>query len=315
MRASSPSLLLVLALLGATAVAFVVAERLKLEPSPIRDTHVTKVFSPVCNCGTDGARIAFRLRRGETMEVAILDAGGRSVRTLVDRKFPRGPVELRWDGRDDAGRLVSPGRYRPRIRLQRDHRTIVMPNLIRVDTTRPGIALASVRPTVFSPDGDRRADRISVRYRVSEPAHALLFVDGRRRVRGRFQALNGELRWFGIVGGRPLPPGTYRLELRARDLAGNLSLLRPAGDVRIRYVEIERPVLGARAGRTFAVPVSTDAVTLKWSLRRWGGTRSFFGSGPVPLVARAPLTPGRYTLVVAAHGHRDSALVLVRKGR
>ncbi len=58
-----------------------------------------------------------------------------------------------------------------------------------------------------------------------------------------------------------------------------------------------------------------DAVTLKWSLRRWGGTRSFFGSGPVPLVARAPLTPGRYTLVVAAHGHRDSALVLVRKGR
>ena len=75
-----PQLLVVLALLGATAAAFAVTERLKLERSPVTGTRVDHVFSPVCECARDVAVISFRLRRPETVTVDILDKDGRSVR-------------------------------------------------------------------------------------------------------------------------------------------------------------------------------------------------------------------------------------------
>src|SRR5439155_23276840 len=78
-------ILLVLALLSATATAFVVTEGLKLTPSPIRSTEVdNKTFSPVCRCPTSVARIRFRLRKADRMTLAIVDGEGRVVRTLVD---------------------------------------------------------------------------------------------------------------------------------------------------------------------------------------------------------------------------------------
>jgi hypothetical protein len=58
-RLFSTALLFVL--LGATAVAFVVTEGLKLEPSPITKVFVTKIFSPTCECSSDSAVIAFHL--------------------------------------------------------------------------------------------------------------------------------------------------------------------------------------------------------------------------------------------------------------
>ena len=44
------TLLVVLGLLAGSALAFGVAERLKLEKSPVAGTEVDKVFSPVCRC-------------------------------------------------------------------------------------------------------------------------------------------------------------------------------------------------------------------------------------------------------------------------
>jgi hypothetical protein len=41
------------ALLLATTIAFVETERLKLVPSPILDTVVSKAFAPQCKCSTD----------------------------------------------------------------------------------------------------------------------------------------------------------------------------------------------------------------------------------------------------------------------
>ena len=53
---------LLFVLLGATAAAFVITERLKLQPSPITHVFVTKVFSPTFECDTDLAVVGFRLR-------------------------------------------------------------------------------------------------------------------------------------------------------------------------------------------------------------------------------------------------------------
>ena len=142
-----PQLLIVLALLGATAAAFAVTERLKLERSPITGTRVDRVFSPVCECARDVAVISFVLRRRETVTLDILDRDGRSIRTIVrNRREPAGRVSYTWDGRDNADRVVPEGVYRPRVQLERNGRTIVLPNPIRVDTTAPLITTRARLP-------------------------------------------------------------------------------------------------------------------------------------------------------------------------
>jgi len=215
-----PQLLIVLALLGATAAAFAVTERLKLERSPVTGTRVDRVFSPVCECARDVAVISVVLRRRETVTVDVLDAKGDSVRTLVRRRRePAGRVSYTWDGRDNAERVVAEGSYRPRIQLERNGRTIVLPNPIRVDTTAPRIRIVRVVPRVFSPDGDGRRDRVTATYSIDEKARAMMLVDGQRRVLSRFRAVEGKLVWFGRVDGDPVRPGIYEIRLRAVDRA------------------------------------------------------------------------------------------------
>jgi FlgD Ig-like domain len=116
--AKLPQTLIVLALLGATAAAFAVTERLKLERSPITGTRVDRLFSPVCECAPNAATISFVLRQRSEVTVDVLDSAGEVVRTLVrDRDEPRGRVTYTWDGRDEAGRIVPEARYRPRVRI------------------------------------------------------------------------------------------------------------------------------------------------------------------------------------------------------
>jgi len=230
-----PQTLIVLALLGATAAAFAVTERLKLERSPITGTKVDRVFSPVCECARDVAVVSFVLRRAGKVTVDMLDGDGGRVRRLVqEREEQRGRVSYTWDGRDDSERIVEEGVYRPRVELEEHGRTIVLPNPIRVDTTAPLIRFLRARPQVFSPDGDGRRDRLTARYETNEASRAMMLVDGRRRVLSKFRSTEGQLVWFGRVNGRPVPPGTYEIRLRAFDRAGNRSSSRRVVPIVVR---------------------------------------------------------------------------------
>ncbi|HET9437201.1 MAG TPA: FlgD immunoglobulin-like domain containing protein [Gaiellaceae bacterium] len=302
-----PQLLLVLVLLGATAAAFAVTERLKLERSPVTGTRVDRVFSPVCECARDVAVISFVLRRRETVTLDILDKDRRSIRTIVrEKREPSGRVSFTWDGRDNLERVVAEGVYRPRVQLERNGRTIVLPNPIRVDTTAPVIRLVRVHPRVFSPDSDGERDRVTTGYRIDERARAIMLVDGRQRVQSKFRRLEGRLVWFGRVNGRVVRPGTYELRLRAVDRAGNRSVRTRAVPVRVRFVELSRERIEVGAGRRFSVRVDTDARSYRWLFagRRGAGRREV-------LVLRAPEEPGSYTLYVSVGGHAASADVEV----
>jgi hypothetical protein len=302
-----PQTLIVLALLGATAAAFAVTERLKLERSPITGTRVDRVFSPVCECARDVAVISFVLRRRGSVTVEVLDSGGDRVRTLVrDREEERGRVSYTWDGRDDLERIVADGVYRPRALLEEHGRTIVLPNPIRVDTKSPRIRLLRVFPRVFSPDGDGRRDRVVARYEIDEAARAMMLVDGRRRVLSKFRETAGQLVWFGRVNGRTVRPGTYEIRLRAFDRAGNRDSSRRAVPVVVRFVELRRDRIEAVAGRRFSVGVSTDAVSYRWIFAGDRGTGRRRN-----LVLRAPETPGEYRVIVTVPGRADSADVVV----
>ena len=300
-----PQLLIVLALLGATAAAFAVTERLKLERSPITGTQVDRVFSPVCDCARDEAVISFVLRRRETLTLDMLNRDGRSVRTIVrDQREPAGRVSYTWDGRDNLDRVVPEGVYRPRVQLERNGRTIALPNPIRVDATAPRITLVRVFPRVFSPDGDGSADRVTATYSIDERAHATMLVDGRQRVRSKFRQLEGKLVWFGRVNERTVRPGTYEIRLRAIDRAGNRSTRTRAVPVRVRFVELSKNRIETAAGKRFSVRVLTDAPSYRWLFagRRGGARRK-------ALVLRAPDEPGSYTLYVAVGGHAARAEV------
>jgi hypothetical protein len=230
---------LVAALLVATGLSFLFVESLKLEPSPIRGTRVTKVFSPVCRCETSKARISFRVGKPDAATVSIVDAAGRDVRdlTFVQPVTTR-PVAFLWNGRDNDGALVRDGFYRPRVRLDLLEKTFVLPNPILVDTRPPRVTVVSVQPRVISPDGDRRSDRVDVAFRVDQRAQASLLVDGVQRVLGRPGRVAGQLRWYGTVDGRPVAAGSFGLAVSAVDVAGNRSRPVQAGSVRIRYVEL-----------------------------------------------------------------------------
>src|SRR5438876_1240467 len=153
---------LALILLTATATAFAVTQRLTLEPSPISQTRVAKIFSPVCECDSQAANIQFSLRRADHLRIAIR-LGTREV-TIADGEFPRGLVRARWNGRDAAGAVVADGIYYPVVHMRRAQRTIDLPNPIRLDTQPPSIKGARLRSN---------GPTLTVLYTVSEPAHAI----------------------------------------------------------------------------------------------------------------------------------------------
>lgn len=298
--------LLVLALLGCTAAAFAVTEGLKLERSPIADTVVDKWIAPD-SLSYSSASIGFVLRKSDRLTVEIVDANGDVVRTLArSRAARRGAQQFTWNGRDDANHVVPDGTYRPRVHLAHEHRTIQLPNRIRMDATPPLIRLVSVAPQRFSPDGDSRSERIQIRYRTSELARAILYVDGDRRTTKRRYLRAGRLEWGGSAA-RALKPGPHRVRLRAYDLATNLGPPSRAVTIFVRYVELRPHALGVKSGKRFGFRVLTDAKRYSVHL---GGLHAL-RSGPI-LVLRAPAAPGRYVLRVAANGHQARAVVVVR---
>jgi len=301
----------IVGLLIATAAAFAITERLKLTKSPITGTHVSNTFSPTCSCARGKANISVKLRHGDTVTVTIEDARRRPVRTLVvAERVPRGRTVFHWDGATDAGVRAPDAVYLVQIHLDARHRTILLPNRILLDTVPPEVEAATPNRTQFSPDGDRQADAATVRYALSEPAHALVFLDGTRIVRSRFQKQRDAFTWNGRVNGHLLPPGTYTLTIGAVDDAGNTTPIARQAHVRIdlRYIALaSRRLTGVASGRPFELGVSTDARRYGWRL----GTRHGFAHGPV-LRLVAPRRPGTYRLTVTEHGHSDHGVVIVR---
>jgi hypothetical protein len=297
---------LVAALLIATATAFAVTERLKLEDSPVLRTTIRHLVSPVCTAcpaKSRNATISFRLRREESIRLDVADSNGKVIRRGIGSGvFGQSFHTFAWDGRNGAGHVVPDGVYKAELTLLDEKRTFEFPDEIRVDATPPTIEDVKPRHVVFSPDGDGRSDWVDLRYRFSEPAYAILYVDGKRVTRSHGHKPTSAIQWYG----RGFKPGEHRLALAAQDLAGNVASTR-AFTVRIRYIELPKHRYVVR-GRTLRVRVSTDVKQVQWRLAGRGGTvrRHVF---KVPVPSRA----GRYRLTVTANGRIARATVIVRR--
>lgn len=308
------SIATVLGLLLASALAFAITERAKTALSPIAGTQVTpKFFSPKAAFPQFRyVEVKFRLRTRERLSIWIEDNHGNNVRTLLSSRSERrgAHIDVQWDGFADDGIIQPDGWYRPVVKLENSHRTIVLPNPFRIDTVPPRIVVPKPVHTVISPDGDGHADVFRVHYRVDEPAHGLLFVRvGATQKQVEFtrtQKLTGELQWNGKVKLQPLPKGAYLLSAAAQDSAGNRSKPFPFGIATIRFVSLGRNRVVVRPGARFAIRVSADAPTVQWKLHGRTGT-----ARPGTLHIRAPKTRGVFFLYVFVGNHAARAAVVV----
>jgi len=296
----------ILGLLVATAAAFVVTEHLKLIKSPIYGTEVTKAFSPVCHCATAKATIGVKLRHTDRLTVTIVDSSRHTVATLVsNRREQKGRHVFTWNGHTDAGTVVSAGHYQPQIKLADARRTILLPNVIQVVTAIPKVLSVSDGKGILVP-GSKRT--IAIRYTLNESAHAAVYLDGHRVIRGRPSRAHDAVKWNGTRHGRILAPGRYVLSVGALDLAGNETPKRERKQVvvTVRLVAVSPAVISARPQARFSVRVATVAPRYAWRLGGKHGT----GDEKV-LHLRAPRRRGRYRLVISVHGETANAIVHV----
>lgn len=105
-------------------------------------------FSPRAEEAPTEARITFFVRRSDpAAAVTVVDSGENVVRTLddaVDLEAEEAVTYI-WDGRNDEGAIVAPGRYRLGVELPESDRTMVWPvrMTVRHGASPPPIAVSS----------------------------------------------------------------------------------------------------------------------------------------------------------------------------
>lgn len=122
------------ALVLATLAALYSNQRIRRDGLVLDAIHVIRAFSPDGNGHRDRAKISFRIKGPDEINLDVLDANGRLVRRLATaRLLPNREVTVfHWDGRTETGALAGPGTYTLRVHELRRDRTITPGEQIRL---------------------------------------------------------------------------------------------------------------------------------------------------------------------------------------
>src|SRR5258708_5028417 len=243
------------------------------------------------------------MRKTDQLTVWMTHDGMRIETIVSGRTYRPGWVRLTFPGVTPDGLTLPDGVYVPVVHLGSTHRTITIPSQILLDTKPATIRVRHRQHAVISPDGDGHKDFFRFHYSVSEPARAILLVDGKRFEVTHAEKLAGEIVWYGKIHGRPANRGNHVLSISAEDAAGNLTTPFPFAIVQIRYVTLARTRILVRPGARFAVRVSHDSPTVSWILHGRHGT-----ARGLTLHLRAPKKPGVYRLYLTAAPHPANPL-------
>jgi hypothetical protein len=317
------------ALVVATFAAFFVAQRLKAAPGVVGEFRRSPFFSPNRDGRFERATVRFEIRKRDSVTVTVVDAEGDAVRELIgDRTFlPYREIRARWDGRDDDGRRAPDGIYRYRITLPDQGRNVVMPELVRLDTTAPRPRITAIGPAKDNvprpellpvPGGGDAIVHFRAPGATSSKKKILLFKTGP----GPMRAVGApiplpddatEWRWDGRTpSGRPVSPGTYLVAIQARDQAGNIGTSPPLdsrglpavtygsplpgrGGITVRYLGVQPPTAPVAAGKPVAFGVDPRGERWTYRVRRVGANE---------IVARGGHTRGG-VFRITAPGHES----------
>jgi flagellar hook assembly protein FlgD len=280
------------ALVVATFAAFLVAQRLKNEPSVVQRVMGARVFSPNHDSRFDRMRVSFTLSESDEVRAAVIDDEGDVVATIAeDLKITKWrQARVSWDGRTDDGARAPDGRYRIRLTLERQGRTVTVRRGIRLDTTPPRPRVVDIGPEIGpGPELLPRRDGVPAQIRFKATGRRVELEvwrtdRGPRLVRTLEPGENGTATWDGRNDdGRRLAPGTFAVVVRSRDRAGNIGSNAPrplrlrrgvriAGraGITIRYLGLQPPLVPIRAGKTADVGVDSRGAPWNWTLRRVG---------------------------------------------
>ena len=320
--------------------AFFVAQGLKSSPSVVQAFKVKyPVVSPNGDGRLDRQRVTFRLKRADTVDVAIVDDQGDAVRELAsDRRleaYRQLLPSLSWDGLDDDGRPVPDGAYRVRVTLRGEGRSVIVPRSFRVDRTAPAPRILSIGPDAGrGPELLPHPDGAPARIRLNAPSRSGRLVIFRMWPGAPLQvAAPGipdgatTVTWDGTDdAGRPVPPAPYLVVAEVRDKAGNIGTSVPLtarglpaltygrplpgrGGITVRRVAVQPPLLAGRPGRR--IPLGTDArgKPYTWTVRRTGAAVSRRGSARRAIVRlKAPGTSSGVYLYTARRGARTATV-------
>ena len=122
----------------ATVAAFAWSQRLKRDPLVLDrvtfGTAASRSFTPNGDCRFDRIRIRFRVTKSDRADVQIVKPGGRLIVTLArDTHLERYHFfTFYWDGRKRNDGIAAPGRYKLRVKLLGQERTLVPGGVMRL---------------------------------------------------------------------------------------------------------------------------------------------------------------------------------------
>jgi len=200
-------------------------------------------FSPNGDGEKDTARIYYSLSDNLSgyvnVTIKIYDSGNVLKKTLVDGvSKPQGTNSDVWDGKNEAGVVVSDGAYTYRIDAvdQAGNKAEQKSAAVAVDNTRPTISSLSASPDPFSPDEDGKEDTTILSYDLSDnlPGDIIVTIEiydsenvlKRTSINAlpRSQGPNSQV-WDGKDNSDVIvPDGTYTYKIDAIDEAGNSAI-------------------------------------------------------------------------------------------
>lgn len=144
-RASAGAVVFAL-LVVATVAAFAFSQRLKRDPLvldrvtflavPRSHAHTPPIraFTPNGDCRHDRIRVRFRVTRSDDADVQVVKPGGKLVITLARDVYLKRYhfFTYYWDGRSRNDGIAPPGRYKLRVKLLGQERTLVPGGVMRL---------------------------------------------------------------------------------------------------------------------------------------------------------------------------------------
>lgn len=144
-RPRSAAALVFALLVLATVAAFAWAQRVKRDPLVLdrvtfaavpnpHPQHPVHAFTPNGDCRYDRMRIRFRTTQSDNGTVQVVKPGGTVVITLARDRFLKRYTfhTFYWDGRTRNDGIAPPGRYKLRVKLLGQDRTLVTPGAIKL---------------------------------------------------------------------------------------------------------------------------------------------------------------------------------------
>lgn len=125
-------------LVGATIAAFAYSQHLKRAPLVLDrvtfGTPASRALTPNRDCRFDRIRIRFRVTRSDRANVQVIKPGGKLVVTLARDTYLKRYrfFTFFWDGRSREGGTAQPGRYKLRVKLLGQDRTLVPGGVMRL---------------------------------------------------------------------------------------------------------------------------------------------------------------------------------------